>query len=133
MVSPAGQNKNDTHRLSLDCCDQLQLGVTRCTWPWGHCLLSELRSGRRQTGFCEWNTRNRWRDGQVCPDVDKRTMAPWARQLCVLACYANRKKEETRKTGKKENEQNRRKKELEKRRADRLRKRRRENPRVFDP
>ncbi|GFS53288.1 hypothetical protein TNCV_3844951 [Trichonephila clavipes] len=21
-------------------------------------------------GFCEWNTRNRWRDGQVCPDVD---------------------------------------------------------------
>ncbi|GFW19403.1 hypothetical protein TNCV_1602971 [Trichonephila clavipes] len=22
-------------------------------------------------GFCEGNTRNRWRDGQVCPDVDK--------------------------------------------------------------
>ncbi|GFX12726.1 hypothetical protein TNCV_3437001 [Trichonephila clavipes] len=22
-------------------------------------------------GFCEWNTRNRWRDGQVCPNVDK--------------------------------------------------------------
>ncbi|GFU89018.1 hypothetical protein TNCV_2894661 [Trichonephila clavipes] len=22
-------------------------------------------------GFCKWNTRNRWRDGQVCPDVDK--------------------------------------------------------------
>ncbi|GFS99319.1 hypothetical protein TNCV_1601291 [Trichonephila clavipes] len=21
--------------------------------------------------LCEWNTRNRWRDGQVCPDVDK--------------------------------------------------------------
>ncbi|GFY17266.1 hypothetical protein TNCV_1090401 [Trichonephila clavipes] len=61
-------------------------------------------------GFCEWNTRNRWRDGQVCPDVDKElwrlgpdgsgvfwrwtsvsrcgqgTMAPWARRLgCVLA------------------------------------------------
>ncbi|GFX83885.1 uncharacterized protein TNCV_4885031 [Trichonephila clavipes] len=33
-------------------------------------------------GFCEWNTRNRWRDGQG-------TMAPWARQLGgVLACYA---------------------------------------------
>ncbi|GFV51004.1 hypothetical protein TNCV_2540921 [Trichonephila clavipes] len=56
-------------------------------------------------GFCEWNTRNRWRDGQVCPDVDKElwrlgpdgsgvfwrwtsvsrwgqgTMAPWARRL----------------------------------------------------
>ncbi|GFU05027.1 uncharacterized protein TNCV_1291111 [Trichonephila clavipes] len=64
-------------------------------------------------GFCEWNTRKRWRDGQVCPDVDKElwrlgpdgsgvfwrwtsvsrcgqgTMAPWARRLgCVLACYA---------------------------------------------
>ncbi|GFT61094.1 hypothetical protein TNCV_4558281 [Trichonephila clavipes] len=22
-------------------------------------------------GFCEGYTRNRWRDGQVCPDVDK--------------------------------------------------------------
>ncbi|GFV93296.1 hypothetical protein TNCV_3685191 [Trichonephila clavipes] len=56
-------------------------------------------------GFCEWNTRNRWRDEQVCPDVDKElwrlgpdgsgvywrwtsvsrcgqgTMAPWARRL----------------------------------------------------
>ncbi|GFT32471.1 hypothetical protein TNCV_4484691 [Trichonephila clavipes] len=55
--------------------------------------------------FCEWNTRNRWRDGQVCPDVNKElwrlgpdgsgvfwrwtsvsrcgrgTMAPWARRL----------------------------------------------------
>ncbi|GFV74673.1 hypothetical protein TNCV_1178101 [Trichonephila clavipes] len=56
-------------------------------------------------GFCEWNTRNRWRDGQECPDVDKElwrlgpdgsgvfwrwtsvsrcgqgAMAPWARRL----------------------------------------------------
>ncbi|GFX61019.1 hypothetical protein TNCV_2366971 [Trichonephila clavipes] len=64
-------------------------------------------------GFCEGETRNRWRDGQVCPDVDKEhwrlwpdglsvfwrwtsvsrcgqgTMAPWARRLgCDLACYA---------------------------------------------
>ncbi|GFV89810.1 hypothetical protein TNCV_4690391 [Trichonephila clavipes] len=64
------------------------------------------------TRFCEGDTRNRWRDGQVCPDVDKElcrlgpdgsgvfwrwasvfrcgqgTMAPWARRLgCVLACY----------------------------------------------
>ncbi|GFV70771.1 hypothetical protein TNCV_1946811 [Trichonephila clavipes] len=55
--------------------------------------------------LCEGNTRNRWRDGQVCPDVDKElwrlgpdgsgvfwrwtsvsrcgqgTMAPWARRL----------------------------------------------------
>ncbi|GFU99859.1 hypothetical protein TNCV_1891631, partial [Trichonephila clavipes] len=60
-----------------------------------------LNSGR----FCEGDTRNRWRDGQVCPDVDKElwrlepdgsgvfwrwtsvsrcgqgTMAPWARRL----------------------------------------------------
>ncbi|GFU76081.1 hypothetical protein TNCV_2268571 [Trichonephila clavipes] len=110
-----------------------QLGSDQCTWPWGHRLLSELREWRQQTGrhnglkefgapltigeaylkiimssflgFCEWNTRNRWRDGQVCPDVDKElwrlgpdgsgvfwrwtsvsrcgqgTMAPWARRL----------------------------------------------------
>ncbi|GFW42929.1 hypothetical protein TNCV_734621 [Trichonephila clavipes] len=37
----------------------------------------------------EWDTRNRWRDGQVCPDVGQGTMAPWARRLgCLLACYA---------------------------------------------
>ncbi|GFV81083.1 hypothetical protein TNCV_2270671 [Trichonephila clavipes] len=29
----------------------------------------------------EGNTRNRWRDGQVCPDVGQGTMAPWARRL----------------------------------------------------
>ncbi|GFW69525.1 hypothetical protein TNCV_488711 [Trichonephila clavipes] len=39
--------------------------------------------------LCEGETRNRWRDGQVCPDVRQGTMAPWARRLgCVLACYA---------------------------------------------
>ncbi|GFX66136.1 hypothetical protein TNCV_4102761 [Trichonephila clavipes] len=27
------------------------------------------------------DTRNRWRDGQVCPDVGQGTMAPWARRL----------------------------------------------------
>ncbi|GFU44580.1 hypothetical protein TNCV_1506871 [Trichonephila clavipes] len=31
--------------------------------------------------LCEGDTRNRWRDGQVCPDVGQGTMAPWARQL----------------------------------------------------
>ncbi|GFT25145.1 hypothetical protein TNCV_180361 [Trichonephila clavipes] len=29
----------------------------------------------------EGDTRNRWRDGQVCPDVGQGTMAPWARRL----------------------------------------------------
>ncbi|GFY13583.1 hypothetical protein TNCV_4959531 [Trichonephila clavipes] len=37
----------------------------------------------------EGDTRNRWRDGQVCPDVGQGTMAPWARRPgCVLACDA---------------------------------------------
>ncbi|GFW78080.1 hypothetical protein TNCV_135501 [Trichonephila clavipes] len=35
------------------------------------------------------DTRNRWRDGQACPDVGQGTMAPWARRPgCVLACDA---------------------------------------------
>ncbi|GFV02978.1 hypothetical protein TNCV_2744411 [Trichonephila clavipes] len=29
----------------------------------------------------EGDTRNRWRDRQVCPDVGQGTMAPWARRL----------------------------------------------------
>ncbi|GFU71650.1 hypothetical protein TNCV_3035901 [Trichonephila clavipes] len=29
----------------------------------------------------EGDTRNRWRDGQVCPYVGQGTMAPWARRL----------------------------------------------------
>ncbi|GFV50210.1 hypothetical protein TNCV_621231 [Trichonephila clavipes] len=31
--------------------------------------------------LCEGETRNRWRDGQVCPDVGQGTMSPWARRL----------------------------------------------------
>ncbi|GFT19435.1 uncharacterized protein TNCV_2533461 [Trichonephila clavipes] len=31
--------------------------------------------------LCEGDTRNRWRDGHVCPDVGQGTMAPWARRL----------------------------------------------------
>ncbi|GFU30075.1 hypothetical protein TNCV_3262821 [Trichonephila clavipes] len=35
----------------------------------------------------EGDNRNRWRDGQVCPDVGQGIMAPWARRLgCVLSC-----------------------------------------------
>ncbi|GFW56729.1 hypothetical protein TNCV_4068091 [Trichonephila clavipes] len=29
----------------------------------------------------EGDNRNRWRDGQVCPDVGQGIMAPWARRL----------------------------------------------------
>ncbi|GFW02008.1 hypothetical protein TNCV_1148881 [Trichonephila clavipes] len=37
----------------------------------------------------EGDTRNRRRDGQVCPNVGQGTMAPWAiRPGCVLACDA---------------------------------------------
>ncbi|GFT22864.1 hypothetical protein TNCV_1856921 [Trichonephila clavipes] len=43
------KDKNDTHRLSLDFYDQ-PAGSDQCTWPWDHCLLSELREWRRQTG-----------------------------------------------------------------------------------
>ncbi|GFY17132.1 hypothetical protein TNCV_1089081 [Trichonephila clavipes] len=28
----------------------------------------------------EGDTRNRWRDGQMCPDVGQGIMAPWARR-----------------------------------------------------
>ncbi|GFV34222.1 hypothetical protein TNCV_1153971 [Trichonephila clavipes] len=31
--------------------------------------------------LCEGDTKNRWRDGQVCPDVRQGTMAPWSRRL----------------------------------------------------
>ncbi|GFV02423.1 hypothetical protein TNCV_1023511 [Trichonephila clavipes] len=29
----------------------------------------------------EGDTRNRWRDGQVCPDVEQGIVASWARRL----------------------------------------------------
>ncbi|GFU34910.1 hypothetical protein TNCV_2992131 [Trichonephila clavipes] len=60
--------------------------------------------------------RNRWRDGQVCPDVGQGTMAPWARRL-------GRKRGERKKTGERE-EREKRKKE---RRGDGKRKSRRRN------
>ncbi|GFX82061.1 hypothetical protein TNCV_397911 [Trichonephila clavipes] len=68
-------------------------------------------------GFCEGDTRNRWRDGQVCPDVDKElwrlgpdgsgvfwrwtsvsrcgqgTLAPWARRLGRPGEKAEKKKD----------------------------------------
>ncbi|GFT72786.1 hypothetical protein TNCV_406791 [Trichonephila clavipes] len=41
----------------------------------------------------EGDNRNRWRDGQVCPNVGQGIMAPWDRwPVCVLACYARMKK-----------------------------------------
>ncbi|GFU88443.1 hypothetical protein TNCV_3353831 [Trichonephila clavipes] len=119
-----------------------QLWSDQCTWPWGHCLLSELREWRQQTGrhnglkefgapltigeaylkiimssflgFCEWNTRNSWRDGQVCPDVDK--------ELWRLGPDGSGEKGQEEKEKEKKKE-----KELGKTRAGRFRKRRGES------
>ncbi|GFV38874.1 hypothetical protein TNCV_2814901 [Trichonephila clavipes] len=63
-------------------------------------------------GICEWNNRNRWRDRQVCPDVDKEL---W--RLGPDSSGDGRKKR-TSKRGEKSSER---------RRADRLRKRRGES------
>ncbi|GFV84477.1 hypothetical protein TNCV_5007391 [Trichonephila clavipes] len=30
----------------------------------------------------EWDNRNRWCDGQVCPDVGQEIMVPWSRHRC---------------------------------------------------
>ncbi|GFU73424.1 hypothetical protein TNCV_3052081 [Trichonephila clavipes] len=96
-------------------------------------------------GFCEWNTRNKWRDGQVCPDVDKElwrlgpdgsgvfrrwtsvsrcgqgTMAPWARRLGRREGPGKKKKRGGDPKGEVEE------KSSEKTRAGRLRKRRGES------
>ncbi|GFU60115.1 hypothetical protein TNCV_3144731 [Trichonephila clavipes] len=80
----------------------------------------------------EGDTRNRWRDGQVCPDVGQGTMAPWARRLwCVLACYAqigrgrSRETFERKKTGEREEREKRREEdEKGERESRRLKKRR---------
>ncbi|GFX30531.1 hypothetical protein TNCV_3461821 [Trichonephila clavipes] len=34
-------------------------------------VVAEYQYQESYLGFCEEDTRNRWRDGQVCPDVDK--------------------------------------------------------------
>ncbi|GFS69334.1 hypothetical protein TNCV_4011461 [Trichonephila clavipes] len=46
--------------------------------------------------LCEGDTRNRWCDGQVCPDVRQGTMAPWGRK--------KRRKRREEKTGETEKE-----------------------------
>ncbi|GFU65171.1 hypothetical protein TNCV_4056411 [Trichonephila clavipes] len=44
----------------------------------------------------EGDTWNRWRDGQVCPDVGQGTMAPWARRLGREAKETEEREEEER-------------------------------------
>ncbi|GFW16784.1 hypothetical protein TNCV_1551361 [Trichonephila clavipes] len=57
------------------------------------------------------DTRNRWRDGQVCPDVGQGTMAPWARRL-------GRKRKEKEEETEKERESRRLKKKSGRRREE---------------
>ncbi|GFU24782.1 uncharacterized protein TNCV_794031 [Trichonephila clavipes] len=71
MVLPAGQGQVPHPSIVPECFTINQLWNDRCTWPWGHCLLSELREWRLQTVLFEGDARNRWRDGPVCPAVDK--------------------------------------------------------------
>ncbi|GFS86293.1 uncharacterized protein TNCV_4360211 [Trichonephila clavipes] len=71
MVLPAGQGQVPHPSIVPEVFTINQLWNDRCTWPWGHCLLSELREWRLQTVLFEGDARNRWRDGPVCPAVDK--------------------------------------------------------------
>ncbi|GFY22335.1 SCAN box domain-containing protein [Trichonephila clavipes] len=71
MVLPAGQGQVPHPSIVPECFTINQLWNDRCTWPWGHCLLSELREWRLQTVLFEGDARNRWRDGPMCPAVDK--------------------------------------------------------------
>ncbi|GFX07360.1 uncharacterized protein TNCV_504181 [Trichonephila clavipes] len=71
MVSSAGQGQVPHPSIVPECFTINQLWNDRCTWPWGYCLLSELREWRLQTVLFEGDARNRWRDGPVCPAADK--------------------------------------------------------------
>ncbi|GFY22568.1 uncharacterized protein TNCV_2178291 [Trichonephila clavipes] len=71
MVLPAGQGQVPHPSIVPEVFTINQLWNDRCTWPWGHCLLSELREWSLQTVLFEGDARNRWRDGPVCPAVDK--------------------------------------------------------------
>ncbi|GFS61532.1 uncharacterized protein TNCV_4312331 [Trichonephila clavipes] len=49
MVLPAGQGQVPHPSIVPERFTINQLWNDRCTWPWGHCLLSELREWRLQT------------------------------------------------------------------------------------
>ncbi|GFU56257.1 hypothetical protein TNCV_713111 [Trichonephila clavipes] len=85
MVSPAVQGQVPHPSIVPEFLRSTSCGMTSAR---GHgAIVYCLNSGSedRQTGrhnmLCEGDTRNRWRDGQVCPDVGQGTMAPWARRL----------------------------------------------------
>ncbi|GFX07492.1 hypothetical protein TNCV_5092071 [Trichonephila clavipes] len=75
MVSPAVQGQVPHPSIVPEFLRSTSCGMTSAR---GHgAIVYCLNSGseERQTGrhnmLCEGETRNRWRDGQVCPDVDK--------------------------------------------------------------
>ncbi|GFT09028.1 retrovirus-related Pol polyprotein from transposon TNT 1-94 [Trichonephila clavipes] len=76
--------------VSTKHCNSINLTITDVSYvPQLRCNLLSVTCLMDKGLLCEGDTRNRWRDGQVCPDVGQGTMAPWARRLgCVLACYA---------------------------------------------
>ncbi|GFW97530.1 uncharacterized protein TNCV_4992051 [Trichonephila clavipes] len=62
MVLPAGQGQVPHPTIVPECFTINQLWNDRCTWPWGHCLLSELREWSLQTGRHNRLKRPRTRD-----------------------------------------------------------------------
>ncbi|GFS68345.1 hypothetical protein TNCV_3000371 [Trichonephila clavipes] len=93
MVSQAVQGQVRHPSIVPEFLRSTSYGMTSARGHWAIVYCLNSGSEDRQTGhhnmLCELDTRNNWRDGQVCPDVGQGTMAPWARRLgFVLACYA---------------------------------------------
>ncbi|GFW59768.1 uncharacterized protein TNCV_4718591 [Trichonephila clavipes] len=58
MVLPAGQGQVPHPSIVPECFTINQLWNDRCTWPWGHCLLSELREWScRRVGIIDLRVR----------------------------------------------------------------------------
>ncbi|GFT51542.1 PC4 domain-containing protein [Trichonephila clavipes] len=53
MVLPAGQGQVPHPSIVPECFTINQLWNDRCTWPWGHCLLSELREWTVRSAGCK--------------------------------------------------------------------------------
>ncbi|GFT92856.1 hypothetical protein TNCV_740251 [Trichonephila clavipes] len=126
MVSPAVQGQVRHPSIVPEFLRSTSCGITSAR---GHgAIVYCLNSGSedRQTGrhnmLCEGDTRNRWRDGQVCPDVGQGTMAPWARRLgCVLACDAQIGRGRRERGGRKKSGENGRKEKEGSRRTEKRR------------
>ncbi|GFU82793.1 hypothetical protein TNCV_265901 [Trichonephila clavipes] len=67
------------------------------------------------------DTRNRWRDGQVCPDVGQGTMAPWARRLGRREEKGKKERRETERKGRSRKRRERESRRLKESRGERER------------